>query len=171
MSGHDGLRVAVTGGASGIGAEVVKQLTSAGASVLAADLDTDGLATLARTTGCATATVDVADPAGNENLIDLLIEHGRFEEARVAAKRLRHNLTAAELAGPIGIQILAREGLALWGAGRMAELEQTVTIARENANGKDIAVGADQVDVVAFLEALAEGGHRVGKGAQMLFRG
>ena len=89
-------------------------------------------------------------------LIDLLIEHGRFEEARVAAKRLRHNLTAAELAGPIGIQILAREGLALWGAGRMAELEQTVTIARENANGKDIAVGADQVDVVAFLEALAD---------------
>ncbi len=74
MSGHDGLRVVVTGGASGIGAEVVKQLTSTGASVLAADLDTDGLATLARTTGCATATVDVADPAGNENLIDAAVD-------------------------------------------------------------------------------------------------
>ncbi|NRA94806.1 MAG: PQQ-binding-like beta-propeller repeat protein, partial [Planctomycetes bacterium] len=88
-------------------------------------------------------------------LIDLLVEHGRFEEARVAVQRLRADLTEGELSGPFGIQILAREGLALWGAGRTADLKKTITRARKNANGKDIAVGADQIDVIAFLEALA----------------
>lgn len=89
-------------------------------------------------------------------LIDLLVEHGRFEEARVAVQRLRAELTDDQLAGAFGIQVLAREGLALWGAGRSAELAAVIARAKKHAEGKDIAVGADQVDIVAFLENLAK---------------
>ena len=87
-------------------------------------------------------------------LVDLLIEHGRFEEARVTIRRLHADLADAERTSSLGLQVLAREGLTLWGSGRKTELTAMIAESRAAAAGQDIAVDADQVDVIAFLEAL-----------------
>jgi NAD(P)-dependent dehydrogenase (short-subunit alcohol dehydrogenase family) len=57
----DARRAIVTGGGSGIGAELVAQLVAGGAAVLAADLDAAGLEAVAAATGASTMLVDVAD--------------------------------------------------------------------------------------------------------------
>jgi NAD(P)-dependent dehydrogenase (short-subunit alcohol dehydrogenase family) len=51
----------VTGAASGIGRAITERFVADGASVLAADIDADGLAGLADVLGVATAIVDVTD--------------------------------------------------------------------------------------------------------------
>lgn len=56
-----GRRVAVTGGASGIGREVVRTFSRAGATVAALDLNAEGLTTLAQETGCHSFRCDVTD--------------------------------------------------------------------------------------------------------------
>jgi NAD(P)-dependent dehydrogenase (short-subunit alcohol dehydrogenase family) len=60
----EGMRAVVTGGGSGIGAELVSQLVHGGAKVLAADLDARGLEAVAAATGASTMVVDVADGQG-----------------------------------------------------------------------------------------------------------
>ncbi len=59
-----GRRAIVTGGGSGIGAELVSSLVARGAAVLAADLDADGLDAVRAATGAATMVVDVGDGDG-----------------------------------------------------------------------------------------------------------
>jgi NAD(P)-dependent dehydrogenase (short-subunit alcohol dehydrogenase family) len=60
----EGRRAIVTGGGSGIGAELVSQLVDGGAEVLAADIDASGLEAVAASTGASTMVVDVADGEG-----------------------------------------------------------------------------------------------------------
>ncbi len=58
----DGMRALVTGGASGIGEEICKVLTAAGASVIIADIDQRGAEALSlKLPGSSVAVVDVAD--------------------------------------------------------------------------------------------------------------
>lgn len=57
-------RAIVTGGGSGIGAELVSQLVAGGAKVLAADLDARGLEAVTAATGASTMVLDVADGEG-----------------------------------------------------------------------------------------------------------
>jgi 3-oxoacyl-[acyl-carrier protein] reductase len=56
----------VTGGASGIGLAIVETFVAAGARVVAADLDADGLADLAERLGVRTIVLDVTDEDGVE---------------------------------------------------------------------------------------------------------
>ncbi|WP_433930446.1 SDR family NAD(P)-dependent oxidoreductase [Curtobacterium flaccumfaciens] len=56
-----GTAALVTGGASGIGLAIVETFVAAGARVVAADLDADGLADLAERLGVRTIVLDVTD--------------------------------------------------------------------------------------------------------------
>ncbi|MCS6569355.1 SDR family oxidoreductase [Curtobacterium flaccumfaciens pv. flaccumfaciens] len=56
-----GTTALVTGGASGIGLAIVETFVAAGARVVAADLDADGLAELAERLGVRTIVLDVTD--------------------------------------------------------------------------------------------------------------
>lgn len=61
-----GTTALVTGGASGIGLAIVETFVAAGARVVAADLDVDGLAELAEQLGVRTIVLDVTDEDGVE---------------------------------------------------------------------------------------------------------
>jgi NAD(P)-dependent dehydrogenase (short-subunit alcohol dehydrogenase family) len=63
MGGAAGSRAVVTGAARGIGLAIARRLLEEGASVLAVDLDGEGLTTIAGE-GAETLVADVADPAG-----------------------------------------------------------------------------------------------------------
>lgn len=68
-----GQTAVVTGGASGIGKEVVKRLLAEGAKVIASDLAVEGLATLAdesQSTELITVAGDVTDSATVERIMD-----------------------------------------------------------------------------------------------------
>ena len=69
-------RALVTGGASGIGAAVVRVLAAAGFAVLAADLDADLAACVAREAGAQEAGLDVTDVAA---VADCVRQHGPFD--------------------------------------------------------------------------------------------
>jgi NAD(P)-dependent dehydrogenase (short-subunit alcohol dehydrogenase family) len=59
----------VTGASSGIGAEIVRVFTQAGAKVIATGQSVERLAALAAETGCATIAADIATVAGSEDVI------------------------------------------------------------------------------------------------------
>lgn len=65
MGGAEGARAVVTGAARGIGQAVARRLLHEGASVLAVDLDEDGLQTIG-VEGADTLVANVADPAGRD---------------------------------------------------------------------------------------------------------
>ena len=59
----------VTGASSGIGAEIVRVFTQAGARVIASGQSLDRLAALAEETGCDTIAADIATAEGCEDLV------------------------------------------------------------------------------------------------------
>jgi NAD(P)-dependent dehydrogenase (short-subunit alcohol dehydrogenase family) len=80
MNDLEGKAAIVTGGGSGIGADLVAQLCASGASVLAADLNEVGLAGVADRTGCITRVVDVASLADNAAMVGAaVVEFGRLD--------------------------------------------------------------------------------------------
>lgn len=92
----EGKTAIVTGGASGIGAAIVRQLARGGAAVIVADLDLEAATTLAgeiaREGGTAHAfEIDVADPAASEALV-------AFAEEKTGALHLAVN--NAGIGGP-----------------------------------------------------------------------
>lgn len=62
----------VTGGASGIGLAIVETFVAAGAQVVAADLDVDGLQDVARRLGIRTVVLDVTDEDQVEAVVSAL---------------------------------------------------------------------------------------------------
>lgn len=85
-SSSEGAVAIVTGGASGIGRELVVQLTTAGASVLAVDMNADGLADVAEQTGCAVVASDITTIDANEDIVDAAVSaFGRVDLAFVNA--------------------------------------------------------------------------------------
>jgi NAD(P)-dependent dehydrogenase (short-subunit alcohol dehydrogenase family) len=94
----------VTGGASGIGAALVRALTGRGATVVVADIDEAGAAASAERAAmagrgpAAAAAVDVTDPAAVADLVSRTVaEHGRidfmFNNAGIAVGGLAEELT------------------------------------------------------------------------------
>ncbi len=69
MGGAAGSRAVVTGAARGIGLAIARRLLAEGASVLAVDLDGDGLRTI-EAEGAETLVANVADPAGRQAIAD-----------------------------------------------------------------------------------------------------
>jgi NAD(P)-dependent dehydrogenase (short-subunit alcohol dehydrogenase family) len=68
MAGVTGPRAVVTGAARGIGQAVVRRLLREGASVLAVDLDAEGLRTI-EAEGAETLVANVAEPSGRDAIV------------------------------------------------------------------------------------------------------
>ena len=72
----------VTGGASGIGAAIVRDLAARGAKVVVADFNSDGAGQIAGEVGARAFTVDVADAAQVKAMVDFAMrEFGRLDLA------------------------------------------------------------------------------------------
>ena len=72
----------VTGGGSGIGAAIVRNLRGAGALVMAVDQNSSALEAVAAGTGCAFTEVDVTDELANREMVaTALTEFGRLDMA------------------------------------------------------------------------------------------
>jgi len=69
VGGAVGARAVVTGAARGIGQATARRLLHEGASVLAVDLDGDGLRTI-EAEGAETLVANVAEPAGRQAIVD-----------------------------------------------------------------------------------------------------
>jgi 2-hydroxycyclohexanecarboxyl-CoA dehydrogenase len=72
----EGRRALVTGGASGIGAEIARRLAAEGAAVVIGDLNSDGARKVADEIGAEATLLDVADPASAAAAVDA---HGPFQ--------------------------------------------------------------------------------------------
>lgn len=78
----DGTAAIVTGGASGIGEALTRELTRRGARVLAVDLDNDGLERISAETGCATIAADVSTAEANLTIVERCVaDFGRLDLA------------------------------------------------------------------------------------------
>lgn len=84
-------------------------------------------------------------------LTDLLLEAGRFDEARVSVQELR---TAHDEADPA---LAVREAWALWGSHRSGELHELARAARADFSDRKIAVQGRSMAVPAFIAELASG--------------
>ena len=89
--------VLITGAASGIGAGTVERLCAEGATVIAADVNAEGLAAVAASTGADTVLLDVGSAmAWHAVLADVVDRHGRidiaFLNAGIMTRRPGENL-------------------------------------------------------------------------------
>ena len=80
MTDLTGQVIVVTGGASGLGAAMCRELASAGATVIVADIDGDGATAIASEIGGHAATVDLTDGNACAELIERIVtDHGRID--------------------------------------------------------------------------------------------
>lgn len=70
MGGIQGMKVAVTGGAQGIGRCIAEQLVAGGASVVIGDVQKDVAETTAEEVGCVALPLDVTDDAAFASFVD-----------------------------------------------------------------------------------------------------
>jgi hypothetical protein len=102
----DGIHALVTGAASGIGAVCARRMASDGTRLLLADVNRDGVKTLADELGQASVQVDVTRAADIQRMLDLAFQRwGRidvlFNNAGIAEVRSLFELTEDDLI-PIG---------------------------------------------------------------------
>lgn len=105
-----GTTALVTGGASGIGLAIVETFVAAGARVVAADLDADGLADLAERLGVRTIVLDVTDEDGVEAAVASVDEESGgiqvlVNAAGVLTQAPLEELTTADWARVIAIDL------------------------------------------------------------------
>ena len=97
MQRYDGRVVLVTGAGSGIGRATVHRLVDEGATVVAADLAEEGLATTAKDASRPDAVTpfvgDVSDPAFGSAAVAAALEHGRLDTVVNSAGILRFEHT------------------------------------------------------------------------------
>lgn len=100
----------VTGGASGIGLAIVEAFTVAGARVVAADMDAEGLAAVAERLGVRTVVLDVADEEQVETTVAAIEDElGRIDvlvnAAGVLSQAPLEELSATEWSRVIAIDL------------------------------------------------------------------
>jgi len=87
-------------------------------------------------------------------LTDLLLEQGRFDEARLSAERLRTEI-GPEATGQFAAQNLARLALALWGSQRPAELDALVSACEDHLGRTKVSVAGKRRTLSTFVSELA----------------
>ncbi len=82
-------------------------------------------------------------------LVDLLLESGRFEEARVTSQRLGGEETHANP------EVVARQAWALWGSRRTDDLSGLTARVKARQDEPEITVGGEAVKLVEFVQGLS----------------
>jgi 2-hydroxycyclohexanecarboxyl-CoA dehydrogenase len=164
----DGQIAIVTGAASGIGRAIAITLAEAGATVAAADRNTDGVRdTVARIGGAGTAhTADLTDPAAIHGLRDDVLAAHRAPDVLVNAAgwdriepfmdnddQLWQDLTAINLLGPVRVSHAFLD--AIIAADTPARIVNIASDAgRVGSSGETVYAGT-KGGVIAFTKSLA----------------
>lgn len=168
MERYAGRVVLVTGAASGIGRATVHRLVDEGATVVAADLSGEGLATTAsdasRPDAISTLVGDVSDPAFAPAAVAAALEHGRLDTVVNSAGILRfehsHEVTldgwnqilAVNLTGTFLTCQAALPALLDGGGGAIVNVASTAALA---AHPWAVAYSASKGGVLALTRTLA----------------
>ena len=153
----DGIHALITGAASGIGAACARRMTRDGAQLLLADVNGDGIKTLADELGQASIQVDVTRAADIERMLDLAYQRwGRldvlFNNAGVAEIRPLFELTADEWDRMLAVNLRAVFFVLQAAAKRM---RQQTPIAGSELRGKLIQTAS----IAAYRGGLAHMPH------------
>jgi len=168
MERYAGRVVLVTGAGSGIGRATVHRLVDEGATVVAADLSTDGLAVTAKDAARPESVIpfvgDVSDPAFGPAAVAAALEHGRLDTVVNSAGILRfehsHEVTleswnqilAVNLTGTFLTCQAALPALLAGGGGAIVNVASTAALA---AHPWAVAYSASKGGVLALTRTLA----------------
>jgi 2-hydroxycyclohexanecarboxyl-CoA dehydrogenase len=164
----EGRNALVTGGASGIGAAIVRRLTAEGARVTIGDIDADRAAEVASETGAEVVSLDVTDPESAKaaveatGTLDVLVNNAGTDEFGFFADTdagLWDRVIAVNLKGVLACTHAALPGMQQAGYGRI------VSIASEEGRvgSKGSAVySAAKGGVIAFSKTIARENARFG---------
>lgn len=162
----DGRRALVTGGAAGIGAEIVRQFAAEGATVAAVDIDAAGADAVAREVGGHAFACDVADPAAVVRAVDAAVAAlGGLDivvnAAGVLARRpfdtidpeLWQRLFEINLRGP---SLVIRAALPALRAGRDAAIVNIASLSAIKPSPGTTAYAATKAGLLMLGKCLAE---------------
>jgi 2-hydroxycyclohexanecarboxyl-CoA dehydrogenase len=164
----EGRNALVTGGASGIGAAIVRRLAAEGASVTIGDIDADRAGEVAAEAGAEVASLDVTDPESAKaaveaaGTLDVLVNNAGMDEFGFFADTdpgLWDRVIAVNLKGVLACTHAALPGMQGAGYGRI------VSIASEagRVGSKGSAVySAAKGGVIAFTKTIARENARFG---------
>jgi 2-hydroxycyclohexanecarboxyl-CoA dehydrogenase len=164
----EGRNALVTGGASGIGAAIVRRLAAEGARVTLGDIDADRAGEVAAEAGAEVASLDVTDPDSAKaaveaaGTLDVLVNNAGMDEFGFFADTdpaLWDRVIAVNLKGVLACTHAALPGMQRAGYGRI------VSIASEagRVGSKGSAVySAAKGGVIAFTKTIARENARFG---------
>lgn len=87
-------------------------------------------------------------------LVDLLLEHGRFAEARLVARRALVEELVPDDPKAFVTQMLARDAMAAWGAGRGDVLRSLAVTCRRDHRETEVVVRGRSTPLVRFVDDL-----------------
>lgn len=170
----------VTGGGSGIGAEIARAYHARGATLVLADLDDDGAAAVASELGSRAEAVhlDVTDPDAFEQVVGEVVErHGRIDvlvnSAGMATGGPAEELTRAQWRGPIEVNLMGSvNGIAAvfprMAAQRSGHIVNVASLAGLAPAPLLVTYGASKWGVVGLSESLRIEAKRVDVGVSVL---
>ena len=155
----------VTGAASGMGAAIVRRLRAEGASVCAAGLQAELLATLARDTGASAASCDVVDDGAVRALVDgILRAQGRLDIV-VNAAGIMHEDDGATIDDAVwhktldvnlgGTMRVCRAALPAMQRQRAGAIVNIASVAAFNGSAGMASYAASKAGLIAFTRTLA----------------
>ena len=138
MSSLAGQIVLVTGGASGLGAELCRELGEAGATVIVADVQAEAATAIAKEVGGHAMTVDLTDSGACAMLIEHVVaDHGRIDvlinnagtDKTVSVEELEQgdfdHVLAVNLQAPFGLAKAAFPAMRAAGKGYIVNIVST----------------------------------------------
>lgn len=164
----EGRKALVTGGASGIGAAIVRRLASEGAQVTIGDVNTDGAAEVAAEAGAEVVRLDVTDPASaraaveGTGTLDVLVNNAGTDEFGFFTDTdpdLWERVLAVNLKGVLACTHAALPGMQRAGYGRIVNISSEA--GRVGSKGSAV-YSAAKGGVIAFTKTIARENARFG---------
>ncbi len=173
----EGRRALVTGGASGIGAEIARRLTAEGAAVVIGDLNVDGARKVAGEIGAEATMLDVADPGSAASAVSaegpfqILVNNAGTDDfaffTEMTPERWRR-LVAINLEGVFSCTHAVLPAMQEAGYGRIVNIASEA--GRVGSKGSAV-YSAAKGGVIAFTKAIARENARYGINANAIAPG